>query len=126
MVFRCCLDVTDHQNEHEDEVEDQHANGATEAHHVASTNALAKEDAVVVITSHANVAVLAVIHIPGDVNVALDTIKDFVSSSILVFSNLISWLIVPSFTSLLSLGLSLLLPILVEVPSLCIASAFFI
>ena len=95
VVFSLRVDVTEHQDKHQDEVEDEHANRATKTHHVASADALAEKHAVMVVASYADIAVLAVVHVFGHVHVALDAVENFVSSSILVFSDLISWLIVP-------------------------------
>ena len=74
-----------HKHKHQNKVKYQYANSPSKAPDVAASDALAEKDAVVVVAVDANIAIVAVLHIFVDVDVALDAVKDsyFVSLRIL-------------------------------------------
>ena len=70
------LYVHHHEDKNEYEIDYHHPDRPIEALDIASSNALREEDAVVIIVVHADVTVLAVLHVLGDVDVAFDAVED--------------------------------------------------
>ena len=59
-----------YENADQDEVENEHADGAVEADEVATSDAFAEENAVVVVIVDAEVAVVAMVHVIGHFYIA--------------------------------------------------------
>jgi len=66
--------IYDKDDEYYYEIEDEHSDGATEAIDVASTNAFAEKDAVMIVVGNAHLTIVAMLHIQFDVDITFDAI----------------------------------------------------
>lgn len=89
------INVEHHENEHQNEVENQHADSPSEAIDISASDAFAEEDTMVVVVINAHVAVFTVLHILGHVHVALHAVQNLVSVPIRVFSYFVLRLVMP-------------------------------
>jgi hypothetical protein len=80
------ISIDDKKDKNENEIENKHANGATKAVNVATANAFAEEDTVMVIVIHAHLAIITMFHVFFYVDVAFYTVEHFYFLAIFAFS----------------------------------------
>ena len=85
-ALRIPIDDQEYKNEYE--IENEHPNGPTEAVNIATTDAFAEEDTVMIIVVDTNLAFITMFHILLDINVAFYAVEYFYSLAILAFSML--------------------------------------
>ena len=80
------IPVDDKEDKDENEIENEHANGATKAVNIATANAFAEEDTVMVIVIHAHLAIITMFHVLFHVDVAFYTVEHFYFLAVFAFS----------------------------------------
>ena len=86
--------IYDEDDEYYYEIEDEHSDRATEAIDVASANAFAEKDAVMIVASDTYVTVFAMVSISIHINIALHTIQYLISFPIRICPRFILGLII--------------------------------